>query len=111
MIYYSTQRPISIGTYPHRNHVTEIVGYDAPRYIEEIGHVAYGHIDYADELTADEQDHYSLYPAARRDERLDKIIRALARFESDPARFDRAWSKAKRLGYTDEQLATAYSKA
>ena len=111
MTYYSTQRPISLGTYPHASAVVDIVRYDEPRYIDGIHRTAYGHLDYDRELTDEEQEHYGLRPATMRDEKLEKITKALARFASNPARFERAWSKALSLGYTEEQLTAAYNAA
>ena len=48
MRYYSTQRPISPGSFPQRtwNKVLEIHNFDQKTYCEEIGREAWGYIDY-----------------------------------------------------------------
>ena len=50
--YYSILRPVSLGTYPltDGNMVLNIVNYDEKEYIEEIGRMAWGHIEYSQEL-------------------------------------------------------------
>ena len=50
--YYSILRPVGLGTYPltDGNMVLNIVNYDKRKYIEEIGRMAWGHIEYSQEL-------------------------------------------------------------
>lgn len=113
MRYYSIHRPVFIGTYPNADDVTAIVNYDAYVHVDAINRPAYGHIDYAHELTTDEQAHYDLIPATMADAsgaNLRKVITALWRYANDEARFDRVWKRAKSLyGYTDEELADAFA--
>lgn len=46
--YYSTQRPLSLGTYPkpQGNKVLNIENFDERTYCEEIGREAWGYIEY-----------------------------------------------------------------
>ena len=48
MRYYSTQRPITPGSFPRVafNAVKEIVNFERKTYCEEIGREAWGYIDY-----------------------------------------------------------------
>lgn len=50
--YYSILRPVGLGTYPltDGNMVLNIVNYDERKYVEEIGRMAWGHIDYSQRL-------------------------------------------------------------
>ena len=52
MRYYSTQRPITPGSYPEPafNQVTAIHNYDSRTYCEEIGREARGYIEYGHPL-------------------------------------------------------------
>lgn len=56
MIYFSTERPVSIGTYqkPQGNHVDAIVNFDVPIFVAEIGRPAWGYIEYAHPLSAEQ---------------------------------------------------------
>ena len=60
--YYSTQRPVSIGTYP-RGGVEEIRNFDRREYVEEIGREAWGFILYDRELSEKECNDYELVKA------------------------------------------------
>lgn len=62
MRYYSTQRPVSPGSYPQNkdNEITEIFNYDDKTYIEEIGREAWGYIDYLYPLTEQDIGDYEL---------------------------------------------------
>ena len=62
MIYFSTERPVSIGTYPkpQGNRVDAIVNFDEPIFIAEIGRTAWGYIEYAHPLTAEQAAAYEL---------------------------------------------------
>ena len=57
--YYSTLRPVSIGTYP-KGGAIEIVNFDNRKHIDEINHAAWGYIIYDRELTPDEAAAYDL---------------------------------------------------
>ena len=111
MRYYSIYRPVSIGTYPNADDVTEIVNYDKRTYVDAINRPAFGHIEYTHELTIDEQSHYDLIPAITTDKNLEKVARTLWRYTDDEARFEKVWDTAKRrYGYTDDELATAFDQ-
>ena len=47
MIYFSTERPVSIGTYPkpQGNSVNAIVNFDEAIFVAEIGRTAWGYIE------------------------------------------------------------------
>ena len=48
--YYSTQRPVTPGSYPSSYAVEEIVNFDQKTFCEEIGREAWGYIDFVDQL-------------------------------------------------------------
>lgn len=62
MKYFTTERPVSIGTYPkpQGNHVDAIVNFDEPIFIVEIGRTAWGYIEYAHPLSAEQAAAYEL---------------------------------------------------
>ena len=62
MIYFSTERPVSIGTYPkpQGNRIGAIVNFDEPIFVAEIGRSAWGYIEYAYPLTAEQVAAYEL---------------------------------------------------
>ena len=62
MIYFSTERPVSIGTYPkpQDNHVDAIVNFDEAIFVAEIGRPAWGYIEYEHPLTAEQAAAYEL---------------------------------------------------
>lgn len=62
MKYFSTERPVSIGTYPkpQGNHVDAIVNFDEAIFVAEIGRSAWGYIEYAHPLTAEQAAAYEL---------------------------------------------------
>lgn len=74
--YYSTQRPVSLGTYPKSNNVVDIVNYN--ERIEKDDTLAWGYIDYKEPLTQDLVNSYELKAdpsiARRIRERLDTIV-------------------------------------
>lgn len=74
--YYSTQRPVSPGTYPKNNNVVEIFNYDKKTNIE--GTVTWGYIDYKQPLSQELAISYELKPdkttARRIREMLDNIV-------------------------------------
>lgn len=59
MRYYSTERPISIGTYPKAGAV-EIVNFDERTEVERLGIAVWGYIDYDRELSDAEIEDYEL---------------------------------------------------
>ncbi len=59
--YYSTQRPVSIGTFPKEGAV-EIVNFDRRTFVEDIGREAWGLILYNRELDKNECDDWELVP-------------------------------------------------
>ena len=62
MIYFSTERPVSIGTYPkpQGNRIDAIVNFDEAIFVAEIGRPAWGYIEYAHPLTAEHTAAYEL---------------------------------------------------
>ena len=63
--YYSTQRPVDIGTFPkpHRNAPDEIVNYDQRIPVENGSFLAWGHLTYTRPLTKRQASDYELRPA------------------------------------------------
>ena len=63
--YYSTQRPVDIGTFPKppRNAPDEIVNYDRRIPVEGGAFLAWGHLTYTRPLTEKEASDYELRPA------------------------------------------------
>ena len=62
MKYFSILRPVSIGTYPmpQGNRVDAIVNFDEAIFVTEIGRCAWGYIEYAHPLTAEQAAAYEL---------------------------------------------------
>ncbi len=62
MKYYSTQRPVTPGSYPkpEGNKVLEIVNYDSRQYVPQIGREAWGYIVYESRITDKEAADYEL---------------------------------------------------
>ena len=62
MKYFSTERPVSIGTYPkpQGNRVDAIVNFDEAIFVAEIGRSAWGYIEYEHPLTAEQAAAYEL---------------------------------------------------
>ena len=62
MIYFSTERPVSIGTYPkpQGNRVDAIVNFDEAIFVAEIGRTAWGYIEYEHPLSAEQAAAYEL---------------------------------------------------
>ena len=58
-IYYSTQRPVSLGTYPKKG-MREIVNFDERKFCEEIGREAWGFLRYDRRLDDKEASDYEL---------------------------------------------------
>lgn len=63
--YYSTQRPVDIGTYPKpaENLPLEIINYDGRIQVERGAFLAWGELRYAKPLTARQQSEYELRPS------------------------------------------------
>ena len=64
--YYSTQRPVSAGTYPKPkdNPAMLIHNFNERQYVTEIGRLAWGYIEYDKPLENEDIDGYELIPAA-----------------------------------------------
>lgn len=60
--YYSLERPISIGTYPKKVNVINIVNYDNKQLSDEIGRLVWGYIEYSEPLTTQDCNEYELEP-------------------------------------------------
>ena len=63
--YYSILRPISLGTFPGRIHVTKIHDYDYKTEIPEIQRAAFGYFETPDKLTEQECYEYDLVEGAK----------------------------------------------
>ncbi len=58
--YYSTQRPITTGSYADNGNVEEINNFDEKTYCETIGREAYGYVEYSEPPTEAESKAYEL---------------------------------------------------
>ena len=65
MRYYSTQRPVSPGSYP-TGAVISIVNFDTKQYIHEIDGNAWGYIEYGIELPVEDANSYELVPSTNK---------------------------------------------
>ena len=63
MRYYSTQRPVTPGSFPSGYAVEEIVNFDRKTHCDEIGREAWGYIDYEQALSPEQAASYELTPA------------------------------------------------
>lgn len=70
--YYSTQRPIGIGTYSRKNN-TSINNYDTKKFIDEIGREAWGELLYSSPLKESELEEYELVQSEEQKEFIDDI--------------------------------------
>jgi len=62
--YYSTQRPVDIGTYPKSaGEPIRIHNYDKRQRIEPWGFLAWGYLEYSAPLDARQADDYELKPS------------------------------------------------
>lgn len=63
--YYSTQRPVDIGTFPKHpgNEPDEIMNYEGRTWVEQDTRLAWGHITYTKPLTEREMADYELRPS------------------------------------------------
>ena len=66
MRYYSTQRPVSPGTFPNTRRVKDVVNFDRRQFVPEINREAWGYIEYADPLTEKQAADYELVPQVGR---------------------------------------------
>lgn len=66
MRYYSTQRPVTPGSYPGSYAVEEIVNFDQKTFCDEIGREAWGYIDFAAPLPEGEAQKWELTQAGLR---------------------------------------------
>ena len=68
MRYYSTQGPITPGSYPEpeNNKITDIHNYGNKTYCDEIGREAWGYIEYAHPLRPEEASDFELIPTPRK---------------------------------------------
>ena len=62
MRYYSTQRPVTPGSFPGGCAVDEIVNFDRKTFCEEIGREAWGYIDFAAQLPDGEAERWGWPP-------------------------------------------------
>lgn len=76
--YWSTHRPVSIGTYPREYGVIEIANFRQRKMVPEINAYAFGFIDFENELPRSEQDHYDLRPEVKVDPELERIAKGFA---------------------------------
>lgn len=60
--YFSTMRPVSIGTYPTNHKVLDVQNFSKAKQIDEINHHAWGIISFDEKLTEREQEMYELVP-------------------------------------------------
>lgn len=67
MRYYSTQRPIALGSFPARAKLTAVKNFDARTFCEEIGREAWGYFETVSPLTAEETSRYELVEAEERE--------------------------------------------
>lgn len=68
-IYYSTQRPITPGSYPRERVAIDLMNFDSRTFVEEIGREAWGWIEFLQELTDKEAENYELVPVGRKERR------------------------------------------
>lgn len=105
---WSTLRPISIGTYPKEYGVIGIVNFGGREMVPEIGRLAFGYIDYEQDLPKGEQSHYDLWPERKTDPKLESAAKALARAlqKGDMGRITKILERAydKGLIEDDEEL-------
>ena len=64
MRYYSTQRPVTPGSFPkpQGNRVLDIVNYDTRTFCADINQDAWGYIEYSTPLTEQQAASYELVP-------------------------------------------------
>ena len=107
---YSTNRPIGLGTWPsqHRDKVKEIVHFDTLTYVPEIRHNSFGYIEFSENIPKEDLDRYELRVPDGEDKALERIVEILWHIDDD--RFEKAWQKALRKGYTEDELSAAFDR-
>ena len=95
--YYSTQRPVDIGTFPKppRNAPDEIVNYDQRVPVENGSFLAWGHLTYTRPLTKRQASDYELRPAPDNPDR-PRSIREQMKTAAKQAGADRGQSAPKK---------------
>ena len=95
--YYSTQRPVDIGTFPKppRNAPDEIVNYDQRVPVENGSFLAWGHLAYTRPLTKRQASDYELRPAPDNPDR-PRSIREQMKTAAKQAEADRGQSVPKK---------------
>ena len=95
--YYSTQRPVDIGTFPKppRNAPDEIVNYDQRVPVENGSFLAWGHLTYTRPLTKRQASDYKLRPAPDNPDR-PRSIREQMKTAAKQAEADRGQSAPKK---------------
>ena len=95
--YYSTQRPVDIGTFPKppRNVPDEIVNYDQRVPVENGSFLAWGHLTYTRPLTKRQASDYELRPAPDNPDR-PRSIREQMKTAAKQAEADRGQSAPKK---------------
>ena len=95
--YYSTQRPVDIGTFPKppRNAPDEIVNYDQRVPVENGSFLAWGHLTYTRPLTKRQTSDYELRPAPDNPDR-PRSIREQMKTAAKQAEADRGQSAPKK---------------
>ena len=95
--YYSTQRPVNIGTFPKppRNAPDEIVNYDQRVPVENGSFLAWGHLTYTRPLTKRQASDYELRPAPDNPDR-PRSIREQMKTAAKQAEADRGQAAPKK---------------
>ena len=95
--YYSTQRPVDIGTFPKppRNAPDEIVNYDQRVPVENGAFLAWGHLTYTRPLTKRQASDYELRPAPDNPDR-PRSIREQMKTAAKQAEADRGQTAPKK---------------
>lgn len=95
--YYSTQRPVDIGTFPKppRNTPDEIVNYDQRVPVENGSFLVWGHLTYTRPLTKRQASDYELRPAPDNPDR-PRSIREQMKTAAKQAEADRGQSAPKK---------------
>ena len=106
--YYSTQRPVDIGTFPKppRNAPDEIVNYDQRVPVENGSFLAWGHLTYTRPLTKRQASDYELRPAPDNPDR-PRSIREQMKTAAKQAEAGRGQSAPKKMpltGATDRRI-------
>lgn len=113
---YAIHRPLGMGTYPteYRDHITDLVNYDGIRWVDDIAHMAFGHIDYDCDVPRDVLERYELWVSPLEDWRLMAAAKTLRKCEEreDWERYERAFDLATgRYGYSLRDLERAQAIA